>query len=97
MAKSLTSFSVGSNINVKKWPAQSPDLNTKGNATAVLKRRISERPENQRSADHLFEILQGDWNTIPDDYFASLITSMKIRATIVNSNKGGSTKYWWTH
>ena len=92
-AKSVSSFLAGNNINVMKWPTQSPDLNPIDNGWAVLKRRIRERPEHPRNADHLFELLQDEWNDIPDDYFISLITSMKTRATIVKSNKGGSTKY----
>ena len=80
-----------------KWPAQSPDLNPIENASAVLKRQIRERPDYPRNADHLFEILQNEWNTIPDYYFTSLITSMETRATTVKSNKGGSTKYRQTY
>ena len=93
MAKSVTSFLVGNNINVMKWLAESLDLNPMEYARAVLKRQIRERPDYPRNADHLFEILQNEWNAIPDYYFTGLITSMESRATIVKSNKGGSTKY----
>ena len=60
---------------------------------AVLKRRIRERPDHPRNADHLNEILQGEWNTIPNDHIRGLITSMKTRAAIAKSNKCGSMKY----
>ena len=58
-ARSVTSFLVGRNINVLKWPAQIPGLNPIENAWAVLKSCIRERPDYPRNTDHLFEILQG--------------------------------------
>ena len=92
-SKSVTSFLVGNNTNVMKWPAQSSVLNPIENTWAVLKRMIRERPEHPRNADHLFEILQSEWNSIPEDYFTGLVISLKTRATIVKSEKGRSVKY----
>ncbi len=92
-SKSITAYLDANNVPVMKCPARSPDLNPIENAWAVLKRKLRERPDYPRNADHLFEILQEKSCSISDDYFTALITSMNTRVSVVKANKGCSTKY----
>ena len=75
-AKSVKAYLDANNVTVMKWPAQSPDLNPIENACAVLKKRLRERPEYPRNADHLFQILQEELYAILNEFFTSLIRSM---------------------
>lgn len=92
-AKSIKAYMEASNIDVMKWPAQSPDINPIENAWAFLKKRVRERSTNCTTADDLFQVLCEEWLSIPDAYFLSLVRSMPKRARALIDNKGRSTKY----
>ena len=92
-AKSIAAYLDANDVNVMKWPPQSPDLNPIENAWAFLKRKVRECPTYARNVDDLFQILQEEWLAIPTEYFVSLVRSMPTRVSIVKRNKGGATKY----
>ncbi len=76
-----------------KWPAQSPDLNPIENLWSILKRRLRDRSDYPRNADHLFELLQQEWFAFPESILHNLIRSMSTRVDLVRRSSGGSTKY----
>ena len=92
-AKSVSSFLYEKGIEVMCWPAQSPDLNPIENAWAYLKRRLRQHRPYPRNVAELFDVMQHEWQLIPDSYFIKLVESMPTRATLVKLNKGASTKY----
>ncbi|CAH2009196.1 unnamed protein product [Acanthoscelides obtectus] len=78
------------NINVIKWPAQSPDFNP---IDLVDKTIRSEHPEKFKNSAELFETIEVAWNSIPKEIIDSLIGSMRKRCLAVIKNKGFATKY----
>ncbi|CAH2001658.1 unnamed protein product [Acanthoscelides obtectus] len=57
------------NINVIKWPAQSPDLNSIENLLVDKKIR-TEHPEKFKNSAELFETIEVAWNSIPRETIA---------------------------
>jgi len=57
------------------WPPQSPDLNPIEMVWDELDRRVKEKPPT--SAQHLWELLQDCWKTIPGDYIMRLTENAK--------------------
>ena len=92
-AKSVTAYLNIQNVEAMKWPPQSPDLNPIEDRCDILKRRPRARPENLKNADHLFELLQQEWFSIPDSTLHNLVRPMFSRAIMAQSHRGGSTKY----
>ena len=92
-AKSIAKYLQNEGVSRMNWPAQSPDLNPIENVWGLLKNRLRKLPKLPTNRDQLFEILQSEWNSLPDDYFASLADSMAARVRKVISCGGGSTKY----
>ncbi len=66
-----------------KWPAQSPDLNPIENIWGIMRTRLRKRDVLPRSPMHLFQILSGMWNSLPDSIFGNLVASMPKRAKLV--------------
>ena len=80
-------------INLMTWPSQSPDLNSYENASAVLKKMFSARPTYPTNTTEVFNVLQIEWLSIPDEYFTKLVRSMPTRVSLVKLIKGKSTEY----
>ena len=76
-----------------KWPAQSPDHNPIENAWGYLKQALCKRAKRPTTCDQLFSVLQSEFDTLSDEYIATLVSSMPTRATAVKRARGGSTKY----
>ncbi len=87
-AKSIKAFLAANDVQTKDWPAKSPDLNPIENARAILKRRLRRRAYYPKNAGDLFDILQHEWNSIPDSYFHDLVSSMPTRVQRVKVNRG---------
>lgn len=79
------------NIQLLKWPPQSPDVNPIENIWAEIKRRSKDR--NPTNTDELFNIIQNEWNHLEPNYLNSLIQSMPTRCNEIIKNKGYPIKY----
>ena len=80
-------------INVLKWPAQSPDLNPIEHLWSHLKRQLSAYEAPAAGIHELWEWVQVEWEKIPPRVCVELIESMPRRVQAVIKAKGGNTKY----
>jgi len=92
-SKDITNFLLSKNVNRMKWPAQSPDLNPIENAWGHIKRILRNRTDYAKNEVELFEIVQKEWNELPQHFFQELVGSMANRLYDVIQLKGGPTKY----
>jgi Transposase. len=81
------------NIQVLKWPAQSPDLNPIEHLWSYLKRQLQTYDEPPKSLHELWEWVEKEWEAIPKEECRKLIESMPGRIAAVLRAKGGYTKY----
>ena len=81
------------NIQVLKWPAQSPDLNPIEYLWTHLKKCLQTYEELPKSVHELWERVEKEWEAIPIEECRKLIESMPRRIAAVLRAKGGYTKY----
>lgn len=79
------------NVQVLKWPAQSPDLNPIEHLWDEVKRRA--KGKNTKNADEKFRILKEAWDNIDYQCIRKLIDSMPRRCAAVIQSRGYATKY----
>jgi len=75
------------------WPSSSPDMNPIEHVWNYLDQKVHRRLQKPQNEDHLWEILQEEWNSISPEYIAKLYKSMRDRLDAVISQDGGNTKY----
>jgi hypothetical protein len=92
-SKLTMTFFDTSDINLMKWPGQSPDLNPIEHLWDELERRIRKRDPPPKSERELAVHLQEEWEKITDTVFQKLILSMNSRTKAVKRAKGYATKY----
>ena len=92
-SKLTKTFFDDSNINLMKWPGQSPDLNPIEHLWDELERQIRKRSPPPVSERELTVILQEEWKKFSDAVFQKLILSMNNRVKAVQRAKGYATKY----
>lgn len=80
------------NIDVIRWPAQSPDLNPIENLWEIVDRGVN-RDAVYGDKNKLFEAVERAWSAIPKKIIDNLIGSMNKRCADVIKNKGYATKY----
>src|SRR6266576_6607223 len=80
-------------MNVLKWPAQSPDLNPIEHLWDHLKRRLGEYETAPNGILELWERIEKEREAIPASECQKLIESMPRRVEQVIKAKGGYTKY----
>ncbi|CAK9832675.1 Transposable element Tc1 transposase, partial [Anthophora retusa] len=84
-------FLQDNNVNVMKWPAQSPDLNPIEMLWNDVGRAVStQKPSN---LNDLFDIIHKAWNDIDINRCIRLIESMPRRCAEVIKMKGKATRY----
>ena len=91
-AKVVADWFQSTDLEVMKWPAQSPDLNPIEHLWDHLKRKIREGPKSN-SLDELWKRVETEWNRIPQDVCENLVRSMPRRLKELRDAKGGNTKY----
>ena len=78
-------------VPLLEWPARSPDLNPVEHVWDYLGRKVqSENPINLR---HLAEIVEVEWDLIPQEFINNLIDSMPRRVRAVIEANGGTTRF----
>ncbi|QRV81331.1 Transposable element Tcb2 transposase [Ceratobasidium sp. AG-Ba] len=80
-------------LSVLSWPASSPDMNIIENVWDFLDRRVRMHSPLPSRADSLWEILQEEWNGIPQLYIDKLYESMVHRVEELIERDGGNTSY----
>jgi DDE superfamily endonuclease len=90
-SKLLKKWFVDNEVEVLKWPSQSPDLNPIEHLWEHLDRQI--RTRTYSKTGDLFKALREEWKKIPLDVLINLIDSMPRRCAAVIASKGYATKY----
>ena len=80
-------------VEVLKWPAQSPDINPIEHLWHYLKRRLETYEEPPKSVGELWARVEKEWEGIPKEECRKLIESMPRRLAAIVKAKGGYTKY----
>ena len=78
-------------IDVMKWPSQSPDLNPVGNLWRILKINVHNR--NPRNIEDLKAFCVKKWNCITHEKCKKFTKNYANRLLAVKQNKGFATKY----
>ncbi|GFX44013.1 transposable element Tcb1 transposase [Trichonephila clavipes] len=74
------------------WPAYSSDLSPIEHVWEVIVRRLQTLPL-PRTNDQLWQIVEREWRTIPQDTIRTLIDSVPKRVSSRIAIRGGSTSY----
>lgn len=75
------------------WPARSPDLNPIEHLWDVLGRRLRMNPRQPNNLTELFQNLQQEWESIPQETVRRLIGSMRSRCMSCIEANGGHTRF----
>ena len=80
-------------IKVLPWPAVSPDMNLIEHVWEYIDYRLRKRPHAARNEAELWEWLQEEWYSIPDDFILTLYKSMVKRVADLKEAEGWNTGY----
>ncbi len=92
-ARVVNDFLQQSGVNRMEWPACSPDLNPIENLWDELDRQVRSNHPPPRDAQHLFQMLQAEWQALPQRIFTNLANSMRTRCIECQNSHGGYTHY----
>ena len=87
-SKLTMTFFDTSDINLMKWPGQSPDLNPIKHLWDELERRIRKRDPPPKSERELAVHLQEEWEKITHEAYINLIKSMPNRIEAYIKSQG---------
>ena len=85
-------FKANQDIRSLPWPANSPDLNPIEHAWDCLGRAVRSHPQ-ATSIQQLADLLEREWDLIPQEFLDNLIRSMSSRVGAVLQSRGGHTRY----
>ena len=92
-AEATKQFLADEDVEVLRWPAQSPDLNPIEHLWAELKRRVRARPNFPTNRDQLWEAVSEEWRNIPESVCEALVDSIPKRLEETRRSRGGRTRY----
>ena len=92
-ARVVNDFLQRSGVNRMEWPACSADLNPIENLWDELDRKVRSNSPHPRDAQHLFQMLQAEWQALPQRIFTNLVNSMRTRCVECHNSHGGYTHY----
>ena len=75
-ARVVNNFLQQSGVYRMEWPACSPDLNPIENLWDELDRKVRSNNPPPRDAQYLFQMLQAEWQVLPQRIFTNLVNSM---------------------
>lgn len=90
-ARATRAWFQDNNINVMKWPSQSPDMNPIENIWKILKKRIRDRQPKDLCELKRFAI--EEWTEIPVKTCQAHVANYRKRLSALIASKGGPTKY----
>ncbi|KAK7092267.1 hypothetical protein V1264_008043 [Littorina saxatilis] len=89
----VNDFLQQSGVNRMEWPACSPDLNPIENLWDELDRKVRSNLPPPRVVQHLYQMLQAEWQALPQRIFTTLVNSMRTRCVECQNSQGGYTHY----
>lgn len=92
-ARSTLAWLQQNDISCLKWTAQSPDMNPIEHMWFILDQAVRKRSNKPSNRVNLLEILQAEWEAIPQATINNLILSMPQRVSDLYHARGGSTRY----
>lgn len=92
-ARLTQNFLRENNVTVMEWPPYSPDLSPIEHLWDQLKTAVAERQPAPRNRPQLIQVLQEEWDWIPQDRIMRLVRSMRRRCTACCDARGGHTRY----
>ncbi len=81
------------NIQTRKWPSNSFDLNLIENVWAYLNKEVRARSKSFDKPEDLWKILEEEWYKIPEKYMFKLYFSVCSRMKALKDAKSVDTKY----
>ncbi|UYV63778.1 Transposase [Cordylochernes scorpioides] len=79
-------------VQMLPWPPYSPDLSPIEHVWDIIGRRLHALPQ-PRSEDELWQMVEREWRTIPQDAIRTLIDSLPRRVAACIAVRGGPTCY----
>lgn len=90
-AKRVKDYFEQEDVEVMKWPAQSPDLNPIENLWKIIGDKVRERQPS--TVTDLWTKIEQEWNKITPEFCKKLVRSCGRRCAEVIKNKGFNTSY----
>ncbi|GFX19703.1 transposable element Tcb1 transposase [Trichonephila clavipes] len=89
VARIVQRFFVNHQIELLPWPARSPDLSPIENMWSMVAQRLSQITYPAAAPGQLWQRVETDWSSVPQEHIQSLFESMRKRVAAVISNNGG--------